>query len=159
MTHAHHIHGEPSPKEKKYLDGWQRAVAELKNFQQRTREQYVNQSMQVKRQLLEPLLQLADNFQAIVAHTPAELKDNAWAQGVLHVARQFDQVLADYKLKKIGAAGEVFDPAKHEAVEHVSGDTGSGLPAGQAGNVIEVVQVGYQLDDTIVRPAKVKVAV
>lgn len=159
MTHAQHLHGSPSPKEKKYLDGWQRAVAELKNFQQRTREQYVSQSINVKRQLLEPLLQLADNFQAIVAHIPAELKDNAWAQGVLHVARQFDQVLTDYQLKKIGAAGEAFDPLKHEAIEHVTGDTESGLPAGQAGSVIEVVQVGYQLDDTIVRPAKVKVAI
>lgn len=152
MTHAHSIHGGPSPQEQRYLDGWQRAVAELKNFQQRTREQYVNQSIQVKRQLLEPLLQLADNFQSIIAHTPMELKDNAWVQGVLHVARQFDQVLADYQLKKIGVAGEVFDPTKHEAVEHISGDT-------ESGSVVEVVQVGYQLDDTIVRPAKVKVAV
>lgn len=151
MTHAQHVHGRPSPQEQRYLDGWQRAVAELRNFQQHTREQYVNQSLQVKRQLLEPLLQLADNFQSIIAHTPAELKDNAWAQGVLHVARQFDQILADYQLKKIGVAGEVFDPAKHEAVEHISGDA-------KSGNVIEVVQVGYQLDDTIVRPAKVKVA-
>jgi molecular chaperone GrpE len=152
MTHAHHLHGGPSPKEQNYLDGWQRTLAELKNFQQRTREQYLSQSIQVKRQLLEPLLQLADNFQAIVAHIPTELKDNAWAQGVLHVARQFDQVLTDYQLKKIGAAGEVFDPTKHEAVEHVPGDT-------ESGSVIEVVQVGYQLDDTVMRPAKVKVAV
>ena len=127
-------------------------MAELKNFQQRTREQYSSQSVQVKRQLLEPLLQLADNFQAIVAHMPIELKDNAWAQGVLHVARQFEQVLTDYQLKKIGAAGEVFDPTKHEAVEHVPGDTASGA-------VVEVVQVGYQLDDTVMRPAKVKVTV
>ena len=152
MTHAHHLHGGPSPKEQSYLDGWQRTLAELKNFQQRTREQYVSQNIQVKRQLLEPLLQLADNFQAIVAHMPTEFKDNAWAQGVLHVARQFDQVLTDYQLKKIGAAGEVFDPTKHEAGEHVPGATESGA-------VVEVVQVGYQLDDTVMRPAKVKVAV
>lgn len=152
MTHAHHVHGGPSPKEQSYLDGWQRTLAELKNFQQRTREQYTNQSVQVKRQLLEPLLQLADNFQAIVAHTPKELTDNAWAQGVLHVARQFEQVLEGYELKKIGAAGEVFDPTRHEAVAHVREKK-------RAGSVVAVVQVGYQLDDTIVRPAKVKVAI
>lgn len=152
MTHAHHVHGGPTPQEQDYLDGWQRALAELKNFRQRTREQYASQSMQVKRQLLEPLLQLADNFQAVVAHVPPELKDNAWAQGVLHVARQFEQILADYNLKRIGQAGETFDPARHEAVAHVKEKK-------PAGSVVEVVQAGYQLDQFVVRPAKVKVAV
>ena len=48
--------------------------------------------------------------------------------------------------------GKPFDPHFHEAVMHVEDDT-----LGE-NTVMQVLQPGYQLGDTVLRPAMVKVA-
>jgi len=48
--------------------------------------------------------------------------------------------------------GDLFDPLNQEAVTHEENDQYSD------GQIIEVVQTGYQLKDRIIRPALVRVA-
>jgi len=152
MIHATSLHGQISPRAQEYLAGWQRARAELANFQRQQHEQAQTAQAAIKRQVVERLLTVADNFQALHRHLPADLQDNAWAQGVLHVARQFDQVLNDLGAHSFGQPGEKFTPDRHEAIEQIKHQNQP------SGTVIEVVQPGYQLGDNVVRPAKVKVA-
>ena len=135
--HANTVHTTPSPsREQEYLAGWQRARAEFYNFRKR-----VNQEQG-----------LADTFQTMTEALPADLTDHAWAQGVVHVARQIKQILREYGVVPIEAIGHQFDPEKHEAVSKVSKfGTASGC-------VVEVLQTGYVLEDRVIRPAKVKVA-
>lgn len=150
-VHASQIHAPATSREQEYLAGWQRARAELLNFKQRTAAAQSQERTRLTRDILEPLLTLADNFQAVAAHLPSELKDNAWAQGVVHVSRQLDQILQQYGLQPIAESNRPFDPAIHEAIEEVESP-------GKAGRVVQVVQVGYQLGDTVLRPARVRVA-
>jgi molecular chaperone GrpE len=49
----------------------------------------------------------------------------------------------------VGAIGDVFDPALHEAV--ATDDSG------ERSNVVEVYQIGYRQGDSALRPAMVKV--
>jgi molecular chaperone GrpE len=152
MIHADHLHSERSAKEQEYLDGWQRARAELDNFRRRQEAHSEEDRLRVKKELARGLLSLADNFEAIVSHRPDNLLDNPWAEGVLHVARQLRQVLEDFEVKPIKAEGRPFDPAHHDAV-------GSVKQAKTApGQVVEVVQSGYTFRGEVLRPAKVKVA-
>ncbi|NLB71624.1 MAG: nucleotide exchange factor GrpE, partial [Chloroflexi bacterium] len=48
--------------------------------------------------------------------------------------------------------GDMFDPINQEAVTHEENDRFSD------GQIIEVVQTGYQLKERVIRPAKVRVA-
>lgn len=152
MIHATHIHSAPGSREQEYLEGWQRARAELDNFRKRIAAEDEAQRMRMKRELVESFLALADHFQSLAKHIPRELKGHAWADGVLHVARQFEQALREFQVVPIDAADTVFDPTRHEAVEQVK------KKGVKKGLVVEVLQPGYVIGDTVVRPAKVKVA-
>lgn len=152
MIHARRSHGLPSNKEQEYLAGWQRERAELQNFRKRMQEQATQDQRQALKAVIEPLLTVADNFQAMVRHVPKELDGNAWVAGVLHIARQVEQLLQEYGVTMIEAQGQQFDPTQHEAVEEITTDQA------KSGQVIEVVMAGYRLGDSVIRPARVKIA-
>lgn len=146
------MHGVKTSKEQEYLTGWKRSRAEFDNFKKRTFDAQHEQKHRLKRDLAEPLLDLADNFKAITSHLPPALSKDAWAQGVMHVVKKLDEVLQAYEIALIDKTGEPFDPARHEAVTQVEGG------AGEAGHVVEVITPGYSLGRHVLRPAKVKVS-
>lgn len=133
-------------KEQEYLEGWKRARADLENFQKRMADNRMQEYAVMKRNISENLIALNDNFKALTDHAPE--KKDAWVEGVLHIARQFDQTLQEFGIETIEETGQVFDPSIHEAVEEVDGEEGK---------VIEIVQAGYKVGDMTIRPAKVKV--
>lgn len=152
MIHATSIHGQESPQAQQYLAGWQRARAALDNFRKQAAAAGADERARARAAVIEPLLALSDNFAAMTQHVPADLANNSWTAGVLHIARQLESLLADYGVERITPAGEQFDPTQHEAVAQVpQADHASGL-------VVEVIQSGYRVGDRIVRPAKVKIA-
>ena len=160
MIYSTQIHGPQvaapiasESKAQEYLAGWQRAQADLENFHKRASADKAEQKVQLKRQLVEPLLGVADNFQAITKHLPPELQKDNWAQGVMHVVRKLDDVLSAYEITTIDKAqvGSKFDPSLHEAISEEKGQA----PPGQ---VLEVVSPGYALGHFVIRPAKVKVS-
>lgn len=152
MIHGHIVHSATGVSAQEYLAGWQRARAELKNLQAQVQQTQLTDRVRAQRQALEPLLQVADNMRAIITHVPTELSEHDWVAGVLHVARQLEQVLTAQGVDYIDAVAEPFDPRHHEAVERVAA---ADQPAG---TVVEVVQRGYRLGETVLRPARVKVA-
>jgi molecular chaperone GrpE len=153
MIHSTQIHGRPDPKAGQYLAGWQRARAELENFKKNMQTQQSQLAQQQLHTMLEPILSLNDNFRAMVQHVPDELKDNAWAQGVLHIARQLEAILEQYNVQTIEKSGEMFNPQMHEAIENIKA-----ADKNSSGKVIEVIQAGYMVEGRVIRPAKVRVA-
>lgn len=153
MIYSSTLHAQASDKAQEYLTGWQRARAELKNYRQRVGEDSQQAHTRAKHQMIASLIPVADNFRAIGQHVPEELKNHPWTTGVLHVARQLDQVLTELELESFGEIGDVFDPTHHEAIAQVaSAEHGSG-------QIAEVIQPGYKLGGHVVRPARVKVAI
>ncbi|PIT97871.1 MAG: nucleotide exchange factor GrpE [Candidatus Andersenbacteria bacterium CG10_big_fil_rev_8_21_14_0_10_54_11] len=149
MIAASHIHG--TVKAAEYLAGWQRAQAELENIRRRQATEQTAQRARLTQEVAEPLLEIADNFRAAVAHIPPDIVDNAWTEGVLHIARQVENALTALGVTVIEGQGGAFDPKLHEAVHQE--------PArGKPGVIIEVVQPGYRVGDRIIRPARVKVS-
>ena len=150
--HANHVHSTAYNVAAEHLAGWQRSLAELKNNERQNRKNFEKISLIQQRDMLQPLLDLADNFAAVVRHVPAELKKNTWATGVLHVSRQLTETLSTYGVVTMDVKGQEFDPQKHEAVGQVSSQKVS------PGHVVELVANGYMLGDAVLRPAKVKIA-
>ena len=152
MIYSSQLHAPPSSKEQEYLAGWQRARAELDNFRKRMQQQSDNERARIRKEILASLLPLADNFQAMVGHVPKELQGNAWTDGVMHIAHQLDQLLADHDVTLIEALNQPFDPNQHEATGKVKSQDAP------RGHVVEVIQNGYAWRGEIIRPAKVKIA-
>lgn len=140
-------------REAEYLDGWRHARAELANYKKRVAAEHQQSRQQAVAEALRALLPVADNFQMMIKHIPSDLTSHSWVEGVKHVARQLDQLLAESGVALIAETNIPFDPAVHEAVDQVKNiKIKSGL-------VVEVTQPGYKLGENILRPAKVKVSV
>lgn len=128
----------------------QRERADAENLRRRHDEQMAGLRTSVKAQVVKDLLPVIDNFERALKHVPAELQDNTYIKGVEGVVKQFEKTLRDMGVERIAGAGAPFDPHLHEAVSMEDGDNGEEI-------VSEELQAGYQLGDTVIRHAMVRV--
>jgi molecular chaperone GrpE len=131
-------------------DRWVRAVADLENYKKRAqKERDEVQRFGVDR-LVKDLLPVLDNLDRALAAAAA---DDPLVEGVRLVRASFEQALARHGVKGFSAMGLPFDPALHEALMQV--------PSAEAapGTVVLEHARGFTLNDRLVRPAMVGVAV
>lgn len=132
-----------------YLDGMKRLKAEFDNYRKRAERDRHAQAASVEQELIKSLLPVLDNLErAVVALDQA----GDVSTGVDMVRVQLGDVLAGRGLAKIDAEGAQFDPHLHEAVATVP------MSESAPGTVVEVVQTGYTLGETVIRPSTVVVA-
>ena len=130
-----------------YRDRAARAEAELQNFRMRVERDRQANRESVIAEVIRALLPVMDDLDRADAHGDL-------AGGPLElVAQKLRSSFERYGLTAVGEVGEVFDPAKHEAMVR--------LPeAGAEGETVaDVIEGGYILGDKLVRPAKVAVKV
>jgi molecular chaperone GrpE len=68
------------------------------------------------------------------------------------VIRQFQDTLGGLGIERVATVGKPFDPAEHEAVQHVQS---ADMPPGA---VVQELQPGYRWQGKLMRPALVVVA-
>lgn len=134
-----------------YLDGWQRARAELANVKKRMERERGEMYDRTRIPVIARLLNVLDDFERAMENAPEALNDDGWFEGLLHVQRKFAGWLEAEGVTEI-EAGDHFDPAIHEAISQEPSDNH------EEGEIIEVVQKGYKLGDQVVRPPRVRVA-
>jgi molecular chaperone GrpE len=76
----------------------------------------------------------------------------ALSDGIKLVLRQFQDTLGGLGIERVAAVGKPFDPAEHEAVQHVQTDQAP------PGVVLQELQAGYRWQGRLMRPALVVVA-
>lgn len=135
-----------------YLDGWQRARAELSNYKKRQEVERVKVRELANAQLLRKLLPIVDDFERAALTLPSDLEQLTWIDGILLIMRKFKGVLESEGVEPIETEGESFDPFYHEAVTHEE------TPDYEDGQIIGEVQRGYMLGERVLRPALVRVA-
>lgn len=142
-------------KEKQeYLDGWQRARADLQNLKKDQIGEREKITKFAQEDLLYELLSVTDSFTMAFANKEAwEKVDTNWRTGVEYIYAQLKGVLERNGITEIEPLGEKFDPSEHTSIEAISTDD-----AGKDETVVEVVQNGYRLNGKVIRPARVRVA-
>lgn len=133
-------------EKQEYLDGWQRAKAD-----------YVNA---VKRFEAEKLGAVSlGKIASVQAFLPAmDSLDRAEAAGEVPesfkgIAKQLHDAAKMLGLEKFGAVGEKFDPNMHEALGQ-----DAAASAADDDTVTAVLEPGWKSRESVVRPAKVRVA-
>jgi molecular chaperone GrpE len=130
-----------------YLNGWKRAKADFVNYQKDEAKRLEEIAKFGNWELTRDLIAVLDSFDLAIA---ALEKDGKAEKGVYLIRGQLEDVLRNRGLEKIEVkAGQVFDPAFHEAV----GETESDQPGGA---VAEEISSGYLLNGRVIRPARVK---
>lgn len=133
------------------LEGWKRAQADYQNLKKVSQEEKQEMVKMANAKLLEELIPIFDNFRLAVTQVPEDLVDNAWTQGVGYIYKQLLEALQEEGMEVIDPKGEEFNPYEHEAVEREEGGE-------EENKITEVIQVGYKLNDKVIRTARVKVA-
>ncbi|MFZ5982094.1 MAG: nucleotide exchange factor GrpE, partial [Patescibacteria group bacterium] len=138
-------------KKVEYLSGWQRCLADFKNYKKRQLEIQRNAEQFSKERMILEILPVIDNFEASLAHVPEKEKDSAWVVGINHIKTQLENILKDNGISEIETkAGDEFDPEIHEAVS--KGEEGK-----EKNKIAKVVQKGYRSGGRVIRATKVTV--
>ena len=131
-------------------DRYKRALADLDNYRKRSARETERRIVESKESLLRDWLQSVDSVERAILMQPDG--DEAVGEGLRAVLEQMEAVLARQGVERIGAAGEQFDPERHEAV--------GVRPTSEVPDrtVVEVARSGFKLGDHVLRPAQVIVS-
>ena len=128
-----------------YRDRAARAEAELANFRTRVERDRAANREAVIAEVIRTLLPAIDDLDRAAQHGDLE------GSPLDLVAQKLRTGFEKYGLRKVGEVGEVFDPNFHEAIVQLP------KPDVTANEVGDVIEVGYALNDRLIRPAKVAV--
>jgi molecular chaperone GrpE len=129
-------------------DRYKRALADLDNYRKRSARDVQMRVAESREALLRDWLEVVDSVERALqmSHaTPA-------ADGLRALLEQMEATLARHGAQRIAAAGEPFDPERHEAIDV---RTSTELPDRA---VLEVARSGWAIGDRVLRPALVVVA-
>ena len=129
-----------------YLAGWKRAKADFENYKKRQEQEMADFRKYANVEIILEVISVLDNFDQAYAALPEDLEGHAWPEGIGHIKKQLEDLLAQYGVTEIPALGKEFNPEVHEVVEK------SKEPKDK---ISKVVQRGYQLNDKVIRPAKI----
>ncbi len=129
-----------------------RKLAEFENHKKRSERERQEYFKIALAGFVHDFLPVLDNFERALDHArPADLESD-FGQGVAIIGKQIAELWKRYGLVPIDTSG-AFDPNLHEAVATEVTD------AVPPNTILEVLQKGYFLNDRLIRPAFVKVAV
>ena len=133
-----------------YKDKYLRAVAEFDNYRKRTLKEKTELLLNGSEKAVCAFLPILDDFERAIADKTEDV--NAIKEGVQIIFNKFNKTLESLGVRKIETEGKDFDVDFHEAVAMVPG-----MGDDKKGKVIDCVQTGYQLNDKVIRHAKVAV--
>ena len=133
-----------------------RALADMDNMRKRTEREVASARAYGISSFARDLLGVADQMQRAALHdglrVHADEPTKALLEGVELTQIELIKVLEKYGVKRIEPLGQKFDPNRHKAMKEVED---ASVPAG---NVVQVMEAGYELGDRLLRPALVAVA-
>lgn len=126
-----------------------RTAAEFDNFKKRTERDRAASFEFMKSDILKTFLPVLDNFGRALEADP---NGEDFKKGIEMISKQLTDVMVKLGLTEIGKEGDEFDPLLHQAVLHIDDENyGENV-------IVAVLQKGYKIGDTVVRPAMVQVA-
>ncbi len=129
-----------------------RTAADFDNFRKRTRRELEDATRRGKESAVKELLPVFDNLDRAAQHADGAPENKSVADGLRMVTKQFETTLDRLGVKRVQAIGQPFDPALHEAIQHLESVEHA------AGIVLNEVLAGYTIGDHLLRAAMVVVS-
>ena len=128
---------------------WEALNAEYQNYRRHTAQELEQAGGQAARRTAAAFLPIYDDLQRALA---SPCGDPAFYKGVEMILKNLLDTMASLGVKPMNSKGRIFNPTYHEAVEHIRD------PQYRGEEIVEVLQVGFTMDDEVIRHAKVVVA-
>lgn len=133
-------------------DKYLRLAAEFDNYKRRVQRDQQDTIRFANEKLFKDLLPTLDNLERALQSGREQDRIEGLLEGVDLTYKHFLDTLQKMGIKQVSSVGEVFDPAKHQAVGQVESTT---IPENV---IVDEYQKGYFVHDRILRPAMVTVA-
>lgn len=133
-------------------DKYLRQVAEFDNYRKRTLKEKTDLILNGGEKVLTALLPILDDLDRAAENIEKSNDLDTLKEGVALILDKLTKTLAAQGLKKMETIGQPFDTDFHEAVALIPAQEEA-----QKNVVIDCVQQGYQLNDKVLRHAKVVV--
>jgi len=131
-------------------DRYLRLAAEYENYKKRTTRERAEAWVRAQAELVTRLADALDDLSRFAHVDPATTDPKTFHEGVELVERKMWKELGAIGVTRIDATGVPFDPNIHEAVT-----TQPASSAEQDHTVGQVLQAGYKIAETLLRPARV----
>ncbi len=140
---------EETKESEDFKDKYLRTLAEFDNFKKRTQKEKGELYDYTLCEVVSKILPVYDTLKLALNH---ESQDEALKTGLDLTLKQFEKVFSDMNVSEIEALGKTFDPNLHNAVMHIDDEN-----YGEK-EIVEVFQVGYKMNEKVIRYSMVKVA-
>jgi molecular chaperone GrpE len=138
-------------EKQEYLDLSQRTRADYANFKKEVEANRAIDRKFATKRLIADLLPVLDSYDLAQGNKESwESVDKNWRMGVEYIFAQLRSVLEGEGVTQFGKVGDTFDPHLHESMEQVPVTDES-----KNDTIVKVLQNGYKMHDTIIRPARV----
>lgn len=127
-----------------------RITAEYANFRKRSEKEKQDNFTFAKSETIKELLPVIDNLERAIASEQNDFE--GLKKGVEMTFESLVNTLNKLGVEIFGAPGDEFDPNLHNAVMHIEDENYKN------GEIVDVFQKGYKINDKIIRPAMVKSA-
>lgn len=127
-----------------------RVAAEYANYRTRTAKEKESAFSNAKCTVVGEFITVADNLERAVASGQSD--PESLHKGLTMTYDGLQAALKKLGVEAYGENGDTFDPNLHNAVMHVEDEQYGD------GEIVDVFQKGYKINDKIIRPAMVKVA-
>jgi len=133
-------------------DKYLRMYAEFENYKKRTLKEKLDLMRTASADLIKALLPVLDDFDRAKKISDDGNTEETFSEGVALVYNKLYSSLKNKGLQPMESNGHAFDPELHEAVTEIPAPTDD-----MKGKVVDTIEKGYQLNDSIIRHAKVVV--
>jgi molecular chaperone GrpE len=134
-------------------DTYLRAHADFDNYKKRVQRDASRSYQDAMTSILKIFLNVSDDIERALKNPPKENEISSWINGIELIHQKLMNQMKNQGVERMNVQpGDLFDPNRHEAI------TQEEHPEYEDGQIIEVVQPGYQISDRIIRPAMVRVA-
>lgn len=133
-------------------DKYLRLMAEFENYKKRTFREKLETINTASRDMVMAILPVLDDFDRAKQVAEDDSSTEQFSEGVELVYQKLKSVMQNKGLKPMESNGVAFDPELHEALTEIPAPSEE-----QKGKIIDTIEKGYTLNDTIIRHAKVVV--
>lgn len=128
---------------------WEALNTEYQNYRRRTARELEQAGSQAARQTVQAFLPIYDDLTRALESPCA---DEAYRLGVEMILKNLLHTLEQLGVVPMDSKGKIFNPTYHEAAKHITD------PQYRAEEIAQVLQVGFLMDDEVIRHARVVVA-
>ena len=133
-------------------DKYLRLYSEFENFRRRTSKEKLDLISTANKDLMADLIPVLDDFERAMAASEDSEDIKALREGMVLIQNKLNKSLGNRGLKKMEVKkGDVFDDEIHEAITQIPAEKDL------EGKIVDVVEAGYTLGESVVRFAKVVV--